>query len=243
MPQVDLSLLPATAGASNINVPLETTIYNLTKTACSDFTQTSDYTIYKEYLKKPDNTGYVDRLTFFLNGSTTPLTRGLMDSSIQTNQTLDSTTGGYTALKDFLDTLELQKPYFTLAAECMSEQASFDMKTYDAAKQEANESKLRLDGIRTSDTQVSYYEGWFPLFRPMSETALFGLFSVSIAILLGAIVMYLRMQGIELQIQMPPSSLGLFAVFESVRQYSSYIWFAIAVGLAIGFAAYKMEWV
>ena len=242
MPTVNLSLQPTTAGAA-ITVPLETTTQNLTKTSCSAFRGNSDYTTYKEYLTKTDGTGYIDRLSIFLNGSTNPMKIGLNNSTILANQSLDSNTGGYTDIQTFLNKIESQKPYFNLAVECSAEQSSFDMNSYDAAKQETEESKLRLDGIRNSDTQVSYYEGWFPLFRPMSETALFGLFSVSIAILLASIVIYLRMQGIELQILMPASSLGTMAIFDTLRQYSSYIWFAIAAGLAIGFAAYKMQWV
>jgi hypothetical protein len=221
------------------------------KTSCNLFTQ-NDYNTYKEYLSnsvfyianvqvQPGHTfsgqtfpiGYIDRLQKFLTE--------ISQNSIDSNQTISAVEypGINTALEDF----EAQKLKFNLAAQCQAEQATLDLKDYNDAKDVAEESKLRLDGIRNSDTQVSYYEGWFPLFRPMSETALFGLFSVSIAILLASIVMYLRMQGIELQILMPASSIGFMAIFDTLRQYSSYIWFAIAAGLAIGFAAYKMEWV
>jgi hypothetical protein len=154
------------------------------------------------------------------------------------------TASGYTDVDTFLNSLETaEKAKFNLATICQAESKTLDLQDYDAAKQTTEESKLRLDGIRNSDTQVSYYEGWFPLFRPMSETALFALFSVSIGLLLVAIAIYLRMQGIELQLTMPVGSAGFMVVLDSLRQYSSYIWFAVAAGLAIGFAAYKMKWV
>jgi hypothetical protein len=170
---------------------------------------------------------------------------GLSQASINANQTLSETPGTpYAHLNTFLTSLETsEKVKLNLAAICQAESKTLDLQDYDAAKQTTEESKLRLDGIRNSDTNVSYYEGWFPLFRPMSETALFSLFSVSIALLLSAIAIYLRMQGIELQVTMPVGSGGLMVLLASLQQYSSYIWFAIAAGLAIGFAAYKMNWV
>lgn len=145
------------------------------------------------------------------------------------------------AIDTFLTKLEgPKKLQYELAVICSEERKQVDLKGLNAQKQAMEESKLRLDGIRNSDTQVSYYEGWFPLFRPMSETSLFTVFSISIALLLVSIVAFLRMQGIELQILTPVSNFDFMA---TLRGYSSYIWAAIAVGLGIAFTATKMNWV
>lgn len=219
-----------------------------TKSSCTSFS-TNDYTNYKTALNDETSTtdtsiglsyknGIIPRLRDFLIDTEV----GMAQFNLDFNQEI-SKKSGYSDIITLIEKLEKYKLHYNFASQCQAEQTSLDLNEYTSAKDIAEESKLRLDGIRNSDTQVSYYEGWFPLFRPMSETALFGLFSVSIAILLASIVMYLRMQGIELQILMPASSLGTMAIFDTLRQYSSYIWFAIAGGFAIGFAAYKMEWV
>ncbi len=193
-------------------------------------------------LKKTDYDTYKNDVTTITNNLQSLLSNVNMPNVVM-GQVVDSNTNNYTTLDTNLTNIGTDVLTFNTLADYLKEQSTVDLTDYTAAKQTSEESKLRLDGIRNSDTQVSYYEGWFPLFRPMSETALFSIFSVSITLLLASIAIYLRMQGIELQVTMPASTIGIFAIYETLRQYSSYIWFAIAAGLAIGFAAYKMNWV
>lgn len=225
----------ATLGTSPVSLVTTESDTTDLKSRCADYTSPTQFTTLLEKLTSTTSTpkGILKRLTDFKNEI------GSVPNVNQTG-TIDFTTPPeHVDINTFLTKLEGPKKLeYELAVSCNADKVSFQ--GLDAEKQAMEESKLRLDGIRNSDTHVSYYEGWFPLFRPMSETSLFTVFSISIALLLVSIVAFLRMQGIELQILTPVSNFDFMA---TLRGYSSYIWAAIAVGLGIAFTATKMNWV
>jgi hypothetical protein len=75
------------------------------------------------------------------------------------------------------------------------------MEELEAQKAKTEESRLRLESIKSPEEKVSYYEGWFPLFRPMTETMIFTLFGTGLLLLLVGLAVFLKMGGISLEFQ------------------------------------------
>jgi hypothetical protein len=100
-------------------------------------------------------------------------------------------------------------PMIRLVDTCMRENVEVDQSALIKAKDTLNESKTRYESIVNPERNVSYYEGWFPIVRPMSEPALFGLFGAAIFMLLVSILIFLRLSGVQLEIQIPESTFAL----------------------------------
>jgi hypothetical protein len=100
-------------------------------------------------------------------------------------------------------------PMIRLVDTCLRENLEVDQSTLIKAKDILNESKTRYESIVNPERNVSYYEGWFPIVRPMSEPALFGLFGAAIFMLLVSILIFLRLSGVQLEIQIPESTFAL----------------------------------
>jgi hypothetical protein len=126
---------------------------------------------------------------------------GLIGNNIKQTQNIN-----YPVNKPVLDYFNRiktsQLPVLRQVNNCLSD-LSPDFQTLEESQEKVDESKTRLDAILDSDKNVSYYEGWFPLFRPMSEVSLFSLFAVSIFSLLFSIAVFLRLNGIELELKLP----------------------------------------
>ena len=104
----------------------------------------------------------------------------------------------------YLDTIQNTFiPSITLASSCISESLQVDNKGLNQAQALLDESKERYESIKNPENNVSYYEGWFPIVRPMSEGALFGLFGAAIFMLLLSIFIFLRLAGVVINIQIP----------------------------------------
>ena len=150
---------------------------------------------------------------------------------------------GYSAVNTFITGLQTTYlPVIRLAETCLKEATQVDRSAYNAAKAKAEESNLRLKSILTPEQHLSYYDGWFPLIRPMSESALFGVFGAALFMLLLSILVFLRMTGVQIQLQIPeimniPSWLTL-------PPYASYyIYGGIAAGLIGTGVAYKFGYI
>lgn len=126
-------------------------------------------------------------------------------------------------------------PIQEYVTNCVKDDVRFNAADYDAQVKATDESKSRLDAITTPEQHVSYYDGWFPLFRPMKESALFGLFAVSIFMLLLSVLIFLKMKGIEINIIMPQGSIDL----SWMTKYLSYSGIGIAIGFAVAYILYK----
>ena len=104
----------------------------------------------------------------------------------------------------YIDTIQNSViPSITFAASCLSESLQVDNRGLNEAQAQLDESKERYESIKNPETNVSYYEGWFPIVRPMSEGALFGLFGAAIFMLLLSIFIFLRLAGVVINIQIP----------------------------------------
>lgn len=113
-------------------------------------------------------------------------------------------------VRDYIKaTQEHYLPMIRLVDTCMRENVQVDQTALIKAKDILNESKTRYESIVNPERNVSYYEGWFPIVRPMSEPALFGLFGAAIFMLLVSILIFLRLSGVQIDIQIPESTFAL----------------------------------
>lgn len=143
----------------------------------------------------------------------------------------------------YLDTIQNTLiPSITLASSCLSESLQVDNKGLKEAQAQLDESKERYESIKNPETNVSYYEGWFPIVRPMSEGALFGLFGAAIFMLLLSIFIFLRLAGVVINIQIPEIILPEFLmnIFTLPPNSQYYILGGIVAGIfgGIGYSYY-----
>ncbi len=154
---------------------------------------------------------------------------GLIGSNIDQGQQV--TSGNFSAIQKYLDTIETnQLPVLRQVNQCLVETIIPDTSEYAQQTNETSESKARLDFLKDSDTNISYYEGWFPLFRPMKEVTLFGLFSTSLLLLLMAIGVFLHLAGVDLDIKFPMMDLGS----EEGGSYTPYILMGLGLSASVG---------
>ena len=136
---------------------------------------------------------------------------------------------GYSDVNTYVAQIETsQLPVQRLVARCLKEEMEVDV---DSKRAKVEESKSRYEAIKSPEQRVSYYEGWFPLFRPMSESALFGIFGAALFLLLGSILLFLRMQGVQLKIEFPE----LFLAGYDLSSYTGYIYGAAGLGVGLAF--------
>lgn len=126
-------------------------------------------------------------------------------------------------------------PYYELMNTCVKEGIESDLDKWNEQKELTSESKERYEAIAHPELQVSYYEGWFPLVRPMKETSLFILFSIGAFLILFSLVFFLRMSGVEFNIQIPFSG-------DSFSSYNKYIGYSIFLGILVASIGYATKW-
>jgi hypothetical protein len=155
------------------------------------------------------------------------------------NQLQDITSNvGYPAINSFITALRTTYlPVINLVNNCLRENIQIDTSAYDAAKAKAEESKLRLQSILTPEQHLSYYDGWFPLIRPMTESALFGIFGAALFMLLIAILVFLRMTGVQIQLEIPEMTELSWLTLPPNASY--YIYGGLAFGLIGTVIAYR----
>ena len=164
-------------------------------------------------------------------------------STADTNQRITDKTG-YGEINTFLTALNTTHiPNIRLVDNCLKEDQQIDMTDYNSAKSTEEESKSRLDSILTPEQHTSYYEGWFPIIRPMTEFSLFFLFGAALFLLLVSITVFLSMGGVVVQIQIPELVLPQILAFLNyyIPPGSSYYLYAglffglVATGIALRF--------
>jgi hypothetical protein len=151
--------------------------------------------------------------------------------------------GGYSNVNTFITGLQTTYlPVIRLADNCLREATQVDRSAYNAAKAKAEESNLRLKSILTPEQHLSYYDGWFPLIRPMSEKALFGIFGAALFMLILSILVFLRMTGVQIQLQIP--EITYMPSWLTLPPYTSYyIYGGITAGLIGTGVAYKFGYI
>jgi hypothetical protein len=131
-------------------------------------------------------------------------------------------------------------PVIQLTSDCLSEASTYGrMEDLETQKTKTEESRLRLESIKSPEEKVSYYEGWFPLFRPMTETMIFTLFGTGLLLLLVGLAVFLKMGGISLEFQIAGGG-GGGAGFDPAFFFANNKGLliggaALGVGVAIGF--------
>lgn len=138
-------------------------------------------------------------------------------------------------IKDFVRSISTTYlPIIKLADTCLQESLQVDTSALTKAQAAVDESKSRLESITNPERNVSYYEGWFPMVRPMTEPALFGLFAAAIFMLLLSILVFLRLSGVQIDIQIPEMAFNL------PPNASYYMYGGAAAGIVggIGYAYY-----
>jgi len=164
-------------------------------------------------------------------------------STADTGQIITDKTG-YGEINTFLTALNTTHlPTIRLVDNCLREDQQIDMTSYNSAKATEEESKSRLESILTPEQHTSYYEGWFPIIRPMTEFSLFTLFGSALFLLLVSITIFLSMGGVAVQIQIPeivmPQILGFLNYYippgSSYYLYAGLFFGLIATGIAFRF--------
>jgi hypothetical protein len=168
----------------------------------------------------------------------TQFNTALTTNNIDQRQAVNPTSANI--IKEYLNDLTSTNiPVLSLVDTCTREaQLSVDSAKYNDAKQTLDTSKERLELIKTPEQRVSYYEGWFPLFRPMNRSALFGLFGTGLFLLLLSILLFLRLHGVELLLKFPELSIG-GSSFSIPSSYKVWAVAGIIVGGLVGYFGYK----
>jgi hypothetical protein len=136
-------------------------------------------------------------------------------------------------IQKYLDAVNIsQIPVLQQVNQCLRETTTPDTSEYVSQLNDTSESKVRLDSIKNMDTEISYYEGWFPLFRPMKEVTLFALFATSILLILLGIAIFLHLAGVDLDIKFPSFDLGSNG--EETTSYTLYILIGIGLSTFVG---------
>jgi hypothetical protein len=157
-----------------------------------------------------------------------------------------SSTPGYSAIDTYLSSVQnTQIPVLQLVSNCLSEANSPDTQELKVLEKEHDEAKARYDGITTDVERVSYYEGWFPMFRPMKEISLFVLFGFSMFIMLVSILLLLHVSGIRVNITFPLQLfIDMYSYFGHTPGYfSSYLIGGLIVGLICVVFAFIRGWI
>jgi len=138
-----------------------------------------------------------------------------------------------TAATTYITALTAQVQQLAYVANCMTEQTDATDSLYSNTKQLAV-SKDRYEQLHSPETHVSYYEGTFPIYRPIGQSTLFVLFGVGLFLMLLSILFFLRTQGVEIQLIMPQTTIlsGISTMF--VGQ-STYIGIAATFGIVLGY--------
>ena len=165
-----------------------------------------------------------------------PLARNLAKFDDQ-GQTF-SDTAGRDAVQAHLTYIENSYlPIVRLGNTCLKEALEVDQTALKEAQGKLEESQSRLASITNPETNVSYYEGLFPMVRPMTETALLGIFGAAIFMLLLSVLVFLRLQGVEINIIIPEIIVPYFTLPPNA---SYYMYGGLATGIigSIGYAYY-----
>jgi hypothetical protein len=133
----------------------------------------------------------------------------------------------------YINDLNIQVQQLTYVAHCIAEQTDATDSLYSNTKQLAV-SKDRYEQLKSPETRVSYYEGTFPIYRPIHQSTLFVLFGVGIFLMLLSILFFLRTQGVEIQLIMPQTTL-LSGISTFLVGQTTYIAIAATFGVVLGY--------
>ena len=114
---------------------------------------------------------------------------------------------------------------------CVTDTVDTSASVADAQKQ-LDISKHRYEQLKSPETHVSYYEGTFPIYRPIKESTLFALFGFGLFLMLVALMCFLRTQGIQINVLFPQTSFSISGILSGQAKY---IGIASVVGVVLGY--------
>jgi len=221
--KIEMALSVTTPKGSHIIFPSATVLSNVSVPYCSYYTSASNYSV------SPTANQFLTNINFapvYAN-----IQKGLTNITALATSNISYTNSP--EITAYINTLDSQVSQLGFIANCVTEQTGVTEELY-AAKKRLDVSKERYDMLNSPETHVSYYEGTFPIYRPISETTLFVLFGVGLFLMLLSLLLFLRTQGIELQLVLPQTMAvsGIFGIFQGQGMY---IGIAAAVGLVLGY--------
>lgn len=216
-----MALTVTTATGSNaVLFPNSTVLTNIATPYCSYYTA--------------GNSASNDTADTFLRSINFPVVHANVQAGIANAQMLSS--NAFTATPptvNYINTLHTQVQQLAYVSNCITDQADSTDALF-AAKKELALSKERYDMLHSPETHVSYYEGTFPIYRPIGQSTLFILFGMGLFLMLLSLVLFFRTQGIELQLVVP-QSLVLPGIWPMFAGQWAYIGIAACVGVVLGY--------
>lgn len=164
------------------------------------------------------------------------------DSLAQANQAeIIGSNAAYPAINTYLTTLEnAQLDVLAQVSGCLDETNAPDTKKLVENEKAYEESKSRYESITSDSGKVSYYQGWFPIFRPMKQASLFILFGVSLFILIFSVLLLLRLTGIEINIIFP--TIMVSSAYANYDTYKPYLFGGAGLGILIVIVGVYRGW-
>lgn len=162
-------------------------------------------------------TKYKNELTEFVNAlsdtkinsqGTFPSTAGSDGEAMITFLNKFGTLSGSTLTKT-TQILSLENVRDSIKSKSTSIQDLSPSNEYAMKENDLDEAKARYEMIMNPEQKVGYYEGWFPIFRPMKESALFGVFGAGLFLLILSILVFLNMNGVSISVELPTGDQGI----------------------------------
>lgn len=159
-----------------------------------------------------------------------------ISENVDSNAKINNTEGDLTIRSKLNQINTTYIPILRTISAILREKNLPDPKVLQEAKEKRNESKRRLEVLENPEQHVSYYEGWFPIIRPLQESSLFILFGISLFTLFFSTALLLRMNGVQVDIQFPTSLTGE-SIFTEISGTTGAI-LGTGLGLLIGMIVY-----
>ena len=234
MPPIQDTPRVSLVGATVHTAPIDTTTIPMTCSAvisAAKNASTSDALIDVTYHIHPAH----ENPLYAVQANLRPLARALGKFDDQ-GQTFSDTVGRDAVQAHLTYIEDSYLPIVRLGDTCLKESIQPDAAALKSATDKLEEAQSRLASITNPEEDVSYYEGWFPMVRPMTEPALLGIFGASIFMLLVSILVFLRLQGVEINVIVPEIIINS-TLFTLPPNASYYIYGGLATGI-IGSIAY-----
>lgn len=221
--KIGMALSATTSTGSYLIFPAAKVLSNVSVPYCSYYTSASNYSA------SPTAAVFLSNINFapvYAN-----IQAGLSNITV-----LASSNIGYSnspELTAYINTLQSQVSQLGFIANCVTEQTGVTEELY-AAKKRLDLSKERYEILKSPETHVSNYEGTFPIYRPIGQSTLFILFGVGLFLMLLSLVLFLRTQGIELQLVLP-QTMAVSGIFSLFQGQGMYIGTAAVIGIVLGY--------
>jgi hypothetical protein len=137
------------------------------------------------------------------------------------------------ALSKYIEDMNAQMLQLGFIANCVTEALGATEQVFTAEK-ELETSKDRYEELHSPETHVSYYEGTFPIHRPIKDSTLFGLFAAGLFLMLLSLICFLRTQGVEINLILPQTTLPGISV-NMFAGMGTYIGIASVLGIITGY--------